>query len=54
MCLLEDADLARDRIEFDEVAVLESFGGAGDADERVKLGIHMAINGIAAALRNTG
>ena len=27
---------------------------AGDADERVKLGIHMAINGIAAALRNTG
>ena len=26
----------------------------GAADERVKLGIHMSINGIAAALRNTG
>ena len=26
----------------------------GSADERVKLGIHMSINGIAAALRNTG
>jgi phosphoenolpyruvate carboxylase len=27
---------------------------AGKADDRVKLGIHMTINGIAAGLRNTG
>jgi phosphoenolpyruvate carboxylase len=27
---------------------------AGDADERVRRGIHIAVNGIAAGLRNTG
>jgi phosphoenolpyruvate carboxylase len=26
----------------------------GAGDERVKMGIHISINGIAAALRNTG
>jgi phosphoenolpyruvate carboxylase len=26
----------------------------GDADERVRRGIHIAVNGIAAGLRNTG
>jgi phosphoenolpyruvate carboxylase len=27
---------------------------AGQADDRVHMGIHLAINGIAAGLRNTG
>jgi len=26
----------------------------GEEDERIKLGIHLSINGIAAGLRNTG
>jgi len=32
----------------------EAVAGDGNIDERIRIGIHISINGIAAGLRNTG
>jgi phosphoenolpyruvate carboxylase len=37
-----------------QIELLRRYRGGGGGDERVREGIHLTINGIAAGLRNTG